>query len=284
MSAQDTFFSLKTERIFDQKANPVIMGILNVTPDSFFDGGKYTQEAAWLEQAGKMLEEGAGIIDVGAYSSRPGAEHISEDTESARLLKVVASLRKHYPGALISVDTFRAAIAEKAIDSGADIINDISGGTLDEKMFETVARLNVPYVLMHIQGTPQNMQEQPVYRDVVKEVHEFLETRLRRLNELGLKKVILDPGFGFGKTTEHNLELFRNLELFANLNAPLLVGISRKSIVNKVLNIKSKDALNGTTVLNTIALQKGAKIIRVHDVKEAKEAVTLVQKLKNADR
>jgi len=283
MSAQDTFFSLKTERIFDQKANPVIMGILNVTPDSFFDGGKYTQEAAWLEQAGKMLEEGAGIIDVGAYSSRPGAEHISEDTESARLLKVVASLRKHYPGALISVDTFRAAIAEKAVDSGADIINDISGGTLDDRMFETVARLNVPYVLMHIRGTPQNMQEQPVYRDVVKEVHEFLETRLRRLNELGLKKVILDPGFGFGKTTEHNLELFRNLELFANLNAPLLVGISRKSIVNKVLNIKSKDALNGTTVLNTIALQKGAKIIRVHDVKEAKEAVTLVQKIKNAD-
>ncbi|MCW3101877.1 MAG: Dihydropteroate synthase [Bacteroidetes bacterium] len=283
MSAQDTFFSLKTERIFDQKPNPVIMGILNVTPDSFFDGGKYTEEAQWLEHAGKMLEEGAGIIDVGACSTRPGAAHISEEAESARLLKVVASLRKHYPGTLISVDTFRAAIAEKAVDCGAGMINDISGGTLDDRMFETVARLDVPYVLMHIQGTPQNMQEQPVYKDVVKEVYEFLETRLNRLNELGLKKVILDPGFGFGKTTEHNLELFRNLEKFGDLNAPLLVGISRKSIVNKVLNIKSKDALNGTTVLNTIALQKGATIIRVHDVKEAKEVVTLVQKIKNAD-
>jgi dihydropteroate synthase len=283
MSAQDTFFSLKTERIFDQKPNPMIMGILNVTPDSFFDGGKYTQESQWLEHAGKMLEEGADIIDVGACSTRPGAEHISEAEESARMLKVVSSLRKHYPESLISVDTFRAAIAEKAVDCGADIINDISGGTLDDRMFETAARLDVPYILMHIQGTPQNMQEQPVYTDVVKEVYEFLEARLKQLNGLGLKKVILDPGFGFGKTTEHNLELFRNLEKFSELNAPLLVGISRKSIVNKVLNIKSKDALNGTTVLNTIALQKGAKIIRVHDVKEAKEVLTLVRKIKNAD-
>jgi dihydropteroate synthase len=282
MSAQDTFFSLKTERIFDQKANPMIMGILNVTPDSFFDGGKYTEESKWLEHAGRMLEEGADIIDVGAYSTRPGAEHISEEEESGRLLKVVTSLRKHYPESLISVDTFRAAIAEKAVDCGAGIINDISGGTLDDRMFETVARLNVPYILMHIQGTPRNMQENPVYGNVVEDVFEFFKARLEKLNALGFKKVILDPGFGFGKTTEHNLDLFRNMERFLELNCPLLVGISRKSIINKVLNIKSKDSLNGTTVLNTIALQKGAKIIRVHDVKEAKEVLTLVQKITNA--
>lgn len=281
MRAQDTFFSHKIERIFDQSAKPMIMGILNVTPDSFFDGGKYTEESAWLEHAAQMLGEGADIIDIGAYSTRPGAKDVSEKEESERLLKVVVSIRKHFPEALISVDTFRASIAAEAVGCGANIINDISGGTLDSRMFETAARLNVPYILMHIQGTPQNMQINPSYKNVVKEVYEYLENRLKRLNELGLKKVIIDPGFGFGKTGEHNFELLRNLEYFLNLNCPLLVGISRKSIINKLLNISSKDSLNGTTILNTIALQKGAGIIRVHDVKEAKEVVLVLQKLRN---
>lgn len=280
MSAQDTVFSSKKERIFDQKANAMIMGILNVTPDSFYDGGKYTGEEAWLAHAALMQEQGADIIDIGAYSSRPGAEHISEKEESERLLKVVSSVRKHFPDTLISVDTFRANMAEEAVKRGANIINDISGGTMDPAMFETVARLQIPYVLMHIQGTPQTMQQNPVYTDVLKEVYEHLESRLKQLQNLGLKEVIIDPGFGFGKTVDHNFELLKNLSRFKELGCPVLAGISRKSIVNKLLNISSKDSLNGTSVLNTIALQNGAKIIRVHDVKEAKEVITILEKLK----
>ncbi|MDF2436380.1 MAG: folP [Bacteroidota bacterium] len=283
MSAQDTFFSSKIGRIFDQRANPMIMGILNVTPDSFFDGGKYTTSAEWLDHTGKMIEQGADIIDIGACSTRPGAELISEEEESERLLKVVSSIKKHFPETLLSVDTFRASIAEKAVDLGADIINDISGGTMDETMFETVARLKVPYILMHIQGTPQNMQIDPTYEYVVKEVYEFLSMQLKKLQDLGAEHVILDPGFGFGKTVDHNFELMRHLDKFTELGCPLLVGISRKSIVNKLLNIKSKDSINGTSVLNTIALQKGAKIIRVHDVREAKEVITILQKMKSQD-
>jgi dihydropteroate synthase len=280
MSAQDTFFSVKTERIFDQKAAPMVMGILNVTPDSFFDGGKYTEESKWLEHASQMITAGADIIDIGAYSTRPGASDISPEEEESRLLKVIRSVRKNFPEILISVDTFRAKIAENAVKNGADIINDISGGTLDPEMFKTVARLDVPYVLMHIKGTPQDMQKDPVYEDVVKEVMEYFDQRTKILNGLGFKKVILDPGFGFGKTLDHNLELMKDLEKFQKLNLPVLVGVSRKSIINKVLNISSKDALNGTTVLNTIALQKGARIIRVHDVKEAKEVVKLLSAFK----
>jgi dihydropteroate synthase len=283
MSAQDTVFSYKTERIFNQKANPLIMGILNVTPDSFYDGGKYTDEAKWLEHAGKMLDEGADILDVGAYSSRPGAIDISEEEEENRLLKVIRSLRKHFPETLISVDTFRSGIAEKSVDSGANIINDISGGTLDAKMFETVARLNVPYVLMHIKGTPQTMQDAPVYKNVLNEVYEILSEGIEKLHSKGFKKIIIDPGFGFGKTLEHNISLLQNLEKFKDLQCPLLVGISRKSIVNKLLNISSKDSLNGTTILNTLAIQKGAKIIRVHDVKEASEVITVLEKIKKAE-
>jgi dihydropteroate synthase len=280
MSAQDTDFSYKKERIFDQKAKPMIMGILNVTPDSFHDAGKYTEEAAWLKHTAEMLEQGADIIDIGAYSSRPGAEHISGNEESERLLKVVVSVRKHFPESLISVDTFRSAIARNAVDSGANIINDISGGMLDPDMFKTVAQLQVPYVLMHIQGTPQNMQLDPVYENVVKEVFDHLKNRLEQLHALGVKEVIIDPGFGFGKTLEHNFELLRNLEKFREMDCPVLVGVSRKSIVNKLLNIKSKDSLNGTSVLNAIAIQRGANIIRVHDVKEAKEVITILEKMK----
>lgn len=277
MSAQDTIISQKTELIFAQKAKPMIMGILNVTPDSFFDGGKYQNEDQWLERAAKIIEEGADIIDIGGQTTKPGSIPVSEQEESDRLLKVVTSVRKQFPETLISADTFRALVAKEAVNAGANIINDISGGTMDEQMFSMVAKLNVPYVFMHIRGTPSTMQIDPFYKNVVQEVYDHFVAGIKKLNNLGFKKVILDPGFGFGKNLEHNYELMRNLDKFKELNYPLLVGISRKSIVNKLLNISSKDALNGTSVLNTIALQKGAKIIRVHDVKEAKEVVTILE-------
>ncbi len=280
MTAQDTVFSQKIKQIFDPAGKPLIMGILNITDDSFFDGGKYTNEAQWLEQTKKMLLEGADIIDIGAYSTRPGAKDIPEAEETKRLLEVIVSLKKNFPEIMLSVDTFRASVAEKAVAAGADIINDISGGTMDDRMFETVARLNVPYVLMHIQGTPQTMQANPSYKDVVTEVFGLLQNGLKKLHQLGHHRVIIDPGFGFGKTVEQNYKLMKNLEKFGELNCPVLVGISRKSIVNKLLNIKSKDSLNGTTILNTIAVQKGAKIIRVHDVKEAQEVLKILHQLK----
>lgn len=277
--AQDTDFSQKIERIFDQRSTTLIMGILNVTPDSFFDGGKYLEESHWLEQTAKMIEAGAAIIDIGACSTRPGSPQPSETEELERLIKVVKSVRKAHPQTLISVDTYRAIVAEQAIHAGANIINDISGGTLDSKMFETVAKLKVPYVLMHIQGNPQTMQENPTYTDVVKDVANFFELNLKKLNALGVKQVILDPGFGFGKTVEHNYELLKNLETFQAFELPILAGLSRKSMVNKLLNISSKDSLNGTSILNTIAVQNGAKILRVHDVKEAVEVAKVCEKV-----
>jgi dihydropteroate synthase len=273
--AQDKVFFQKIERIFDQKSPPLVMGILNITSDSFYDGGKYLNEAEWLAQAQKMITEGADIIDIGAYSTRPGAQNVSEETEIERLTTTIKSVRKAFPEVLISADTFRSKVAEKAIEAGANIINDISGGTMDEKMFETIAKLNVPYVLMHIQGTPATMQANPTYENVTKEVMSFFEERIALLEKLGLKKVILDLGFGFGKSIEHNYELLQNLEQFQKFGLPVLAGISRKSMIYKLLNISQKESLNGTTILNTIAVQKGAKLLRVHDVKEAKEVVSL---------
>lgn len=278
--AQDTVFSQKIKQIFDQRTRPMIMGILNVTPDSFSDGGKYTTEAEWLAHTGKMIDEGADIIDIGAYSSRPGAEHIAEETEKERLIKVIHSVRAAYPEILISVDTFRSGIAKEAVMAGANIINDISGGLMDERMFETVAQLKVPYVLMHMQGTPQTMQDHPEYLDVFKEVSEHFEKGIHRLKKLGHEQILLDPGFGFGKTLEHNYELMRKLSDFLCFGYPILVGVSKKSMINKLLNIKSKDSVNGTTILNTIAIQKGARIIRVHDVREAKEVLLILEQLK----
>lgn len=278
--AQDTDFSQKIERIFDQRSTSLIMGILNVTPDSFFDGGKYVEESHWLEQTKKMVNEGVDIIDIGACSTRPDAPQPSEKEELERLTKVIKSVRKAHPQTLISIDTYRAIVAEQAVFCGANIINDISGGTLDSKMFETVAKLKVPYVLMHIQGNPQTMQENPVYTDVVKEVSLFFEENLKKLNALGVKQVILDPGFGFGKTLEHNYELLKNLEKLQAFNLPVLAGLSRKSMINKLLNISSKDSINGTSILNTIAVQNGAKILRVHDVKEAIEVRRILEQLK----
>jgi dihydropteroate synthase len=255
------------------------MGILNVTPDSFFDGGKYTQEHQWLSRVDQMVAVGADIIDIGAYSSRPGAKEISEKVESERLIKVIRSVRNAHPDILISADTFRSKIAKDAIAAGANIINDISGGSIDSEMFLTVAKLNVPYILMHIKGLPQNMQENPQYADVVDEVNDYFEKKLMQLNELGVKQVILDPGFGFGKTLEHNYKLLENIDRFKEFGLPVLVGVSRKSMITKLLNINTNESVNGTTTLNVIALQNGASILRVHDVKEAKEVVTLIDYL-----
>lgn len=280
MRLQDTVFYEKIEQIFDDNSSPLIMGILNVTPDSFFDGGEFTSEIQWMERAQQMIDEGVDIIDIGACSTRPGAAVISEKEEASRLIDVIKTIRKHFPELLISVDTYRSSIATEAILAGANIINDISGGTMDDTMFATIVKLKVPYILMHMQGTPQTMQQNPKYNHVVEDVCSFFNTKLNELKELGVSKVILDPGFGFGKTIEHNYQLLKNLRKFSSFGLPLLVGFSRKSMVNKIVNVKPAEALNGTTVLNTIGLENGAKILRVHDVKEAKEAVRIVEYLK----
>lgn len=262
-------------------STPMVMGILNVTPDSFFDGGKYLSVQDALSQAYYIVGEGASIIDVGAYSTRPGAAEISVEEELRRLLPVVTQLRKTFPSIIISIDTFRAEVAEKVIDKIGDcIINDVSGGLLDDKMFETIARLKVPYILMHMKGTPQNMQLNPIYENVTKEVIKSLSERVYKLHELGVSDVIIDPGFGFAKTLDHNYEIFSNLEAFRFFELPLLVGISRKSMIYKILKSTPEKSLNGTTVLNTLALQYGADILRVHDVKSAVEAVKIIQYLK----
>lgn len=260
-------------------STPKVMGILNITPDSFFDGGKYKDKNAILKQVDKMLTEGATFIDVGAYSSRPGAAHISEQEELNRILPVVDLLVNNFPEIVISIDTFRSKVADATINSGAALINDISGGNMDDKMFETVAKLQVPYVLMHMLGTPQNMQKNPVYEDVTKEIISFFAAQLFKLHQLKLNDVIIDVGFGFGKTIAHNFEILKNLELFKSLDAPILAGVSRKSMLYKTLDVSAQEALNATTSANTIALLNGANILRVHDVKEAVEAVKIVEQV-----
>lgn len=260
-------------------SSPKVMGILNVTPDSFYDGGKYKNEVAILSQVELMLQEGATFIDVGAYSSRPGAAHISEEEELNRIVPVIELLLKHFSEIIISVDTFRSNIAKATINAGAAIVNDISGGKMDAKMFETVAELQVPYILMHMLGTPQNMQKNPVYEDVVKDIISFFAKQIFELHQLKLNDIIIDVGFGFGKTLAHNFEILKNLELFKSLDAPILAGISRKSMLYKTLDVSAQEALNATTTANTIALLNGANILRVHDVKEAVEAIKIVSKV-----
>lgn len=261
-------------------STPVVMGILNVTPDSFYDGGKYTTETAVIRRIHQIVEEGAGIIDVGAYSTRPGAAFVDEQEELGRLSWAVELVRKYYPNLPVSIDTFRAGVAREIVSClGEVIVNDISGGTLDENMFDFVAETGVPYIMMHIQGTPQTMQQNPVYEDVVREVRQFLTERIAVLNAKGFDNIILDPGFGFGKTLAHNYELMSGMDTYQDLCYPLLVGISRKTMIYMLLGGTAQDALNGTTVLNTIALLKGANILRVHDVKEAVETVRIVQQL-----
>ncbi len=263
-------------------STPKIMGILNVTPDSFYDGGNYSSNSTILKQVEKMLVEGATFIDVGAYSSRPNAEPITEEVERKRLLPVINLLVKEFPNILISIDTFRSAIAAQAIGSGACMINDISAGNLDANMLPTIANLQVPYCMMHLVGTPQNMQQYTTYENLVQDIIYYFSERITEARKLGVIDIIIDPGFGFSKTTSQNFSLLKHLQLLQILELPLLVGVSRKSMIYKTLNSTANEALNGTSVLNTIALQKNAKILRVHDVKEAVECVTLYKELCNA--
>ena len=257
---------------------PLIMGIINITPDSFFEGarvGTHTEEV--LQRAGAMYEQGATILDIGGYSTRPGAREVSQAEELDRVLPVIETIRRHIPSVLISVDTFRARVALEAVRAGADIINDVSGGTLDAAMFDTVAALRVPYVLMHMRGTPQTMNKLTQYKRLVPDILKELQQKLVELRQKGVTDIIIDPGFGFAKTVAQNFNLMRDLSEFHQLGCPLLVGVSRKSMVWRTLGVTAGEALNGTTVLNTLALQQGADILRVHDVREAAEAVKLWQ-------
>lgn len=258
---------------------PIVMGILNVTPDSFYDGGRHTQLFSQLRQTEKMLKEGATIIDIGGMSSRPGAEIISEDVELKRVLPIISAIQEEFPKAIVSIDTVRGKVAEEAVNSGASIVNDISAGKMDESMYPTVSRLGVPYILMHMQGKPASMQNEPIYTDVVKDVLDFLIEEVGKLRTLNVKDIIIDPGFGFGKTVEHNYALLKKMHVFQMLDCPLLAGVSRKSMIYKVLETSAKEALNGTTALHMVALQQGAKILRVHDVKPAIETVRLWEQL-----
>jgi len=255
---------------------PKVMGILNITPDSFYSNSRTKSIDEALTKAAQFLHEGATFIDIGGYSSRPGANDISTSEEVDRLVPVVESLVKAFPEAIISIDTFRAKVAAETISAGAHIINDIAAGDMDEQMFETVAKLQVPYMMMHMKGTPKNMQQNPVYDNVLLEVIDYLAKKVAVLKALHVHDVIIDPGFGFGKTIEHNYELLNQLEAFKIFKLPILVGFSRKGMIYKTLGTSAAEALNGTSVLNTIALQKGAGILRVHDVKEAVECVKLV--------
>ena len=260
---------------------PQVMGILNVTPDSFYAGSRKQTEAAIIDRIETILREGASIIDVGGYSSRPDAAEVSETEEMQRLEMALQPLLQHYPDVVVSVDTFRSSVARQCVEKyGVAMINDISGGELDERMFDTVAQLRVPYIIMHMRGTPQTMQQQTDYEDVTADLLKYFSQKLERLFRLGLNDVILDPGFGFSKTLEQNYELMRHLSDFRIFGLPLLVGVSRKSMIYKLLGTTPEESLNGTTVLHTYALLQGADILRVHDVRAAKEAIRIVQQLK----
>lgn len=259
-------------------SQPLVMGILNITPNSFFDGGQHNSMQNAVTQTKKMLDDGADIIDIGGYSSQRNADFVTEEMEIDRLIPVIEVMVKTFPDIIISVDTFRAAVAEKAIEHGAAIINDISGGTLDENMFDVVGKHQVPYILMHMRGTPQNRQQFVDYDDLVSDIIYYFSERLEKAYQAGIKDVIIDPGFGFSKTLAQNYELLSKLNMFQHLDVPILAGVSRKSMIYNLLSISPKEALNGTTVLNTLALTKGADILRVHDVKEAVECVKIVKK------
>jgi dihydropteroate synthase len=282
LKAKDNFFySKKTLRLKGNLldlSEPRVMGILNVTPDSFYEGSRYAQEDELLRKAEQMLEDGATFLDIGGYSSRPNADDISTEEEIRRVVPAIEAMMKRFPQTYISIDTFRASVARAAVEAGACIINDISGGNLDETMFATVAELQVPYILMHMRGTPQTMTSLNQYDNLLLEVIEELQHRLAELKSLGVSDVVIDPGFGFAKSPAQNYELLKNLNYFEVLDAPLLVGLSRKSMIYKTLGISPQEALNGTTVLNTISLMHGATILRVHDVRQAVEAVKLFKR------
>jgi len=281
---KDTFFSRKATinvngEIVDI-SSPCIMGIVNITPDSFYSGSRYTEIDNILKRVRQITNEGAKFIDIGAFSSRPGAQEIDEKTEKERLKLPLFEIRKKFPQAIISVDTYRSAIAEWTIgEFGVGLINDISGGTMDAKMFSTIARLRIPYILMHMRGKPENMQEHAKYNNVTKEIITELSLKVLKLRELSINDIIIDPGFGFAKTIPQNYQILNQLDIFRVFELPILVGLSRKSMIYKILNTSPADALNGTIVLNTIALLKGVNILRVHDVKEANEVIKLVSNL-----
>lgn len=268
-------------RLMDFKT-PKVMGILNVTPDSFYDGGKFTQGKAYLRQARKMLREGVDIIDIGGQSTRPNAKTVTEKAELKRVLPVVQAILEAFPAATLSIDTWYSEVAGRCIEAGAAIVNDVSAGRIDRNMYKTVGSLKVPYVLMHMKGTPKTMQQAPRYRDVTKEVVAFLLKEMSKLRSAGVLDIMVDPGFGFGKSIQHNFELLNQLETLKLTGCPILAGVSRKSMIYKTLNTSTQKALNGTTALNMVALMKGARILRVHDVKEAKEACLLFDQLSNA--
>jgi dihydropteroate synthase len=273
------FSSRKTLNIKGQVLDlsvPAVMGILNITPDSFYDGGYYTGVDQAVARAAQMFSEGATFIDIGGYSSRPGAYDVSAEEELERIIPVVSAVKKTLPEVFISIDTFRAVVAREAVAAGADIINDISGGEMDSEMFQTVAALQVPYILMHMRGTPQTMKGLTAYDDLIQEMIDYFQKKIHILHGLNVKDIILDPGFGFAKTISQNYELLRNLNYFKVLNLPVLAGVSRKSMIHKKLAVPVEESLNGTTVLNTVALMNGAGILRVHDVKEAVQAVKLL--------
>ena len=270
----------KEIRNFDDFSTPVVMGILNVTTDSFYDGGKYLSELEITKQIKKIDKEGAKIIDVGASSSRPGSIPVSEKTEIERLLPAIKLIKKNSPNLKISIDTFRSSVARQCIKNGADMINDISAGEKDKKMFKTIAELNVPYIMMHMKGNSLTMQKNPNYDNIIKEIFIFFEKKIKTLNSLGFNKIIIDPGFGFGKTLEHNYEILRNLSEFKKINLPILVGASRKSMIYNLLEITADQALNGTSIINTIALNNGANLLRVHDVKEATQCIKIMKQIR----
>ncbi|MEC8830995.1 MAG: dihydropteroate synthase [Bacteroidota bacterium] len=259
---------------------PKVMGILNLTPDSFFDGGKYKDEASILHQVEYMLNHGATFIDMGAYSSRPGAEHVPEDEELKRMVPVIDLILEKFPDTLISVDTFRSKVAAESIEHGASIINDIAAGNLDDDMFATIAKYQVPYIMMHMKGTPQSMQKEAEYENLINDLRFYFSEKIKETTSKKINDIIIDPGFGFAKTTGQNYTLLNHLDMFQTFGLPILIGLSRKSMIYKVLESSPKEALNGTTALHTIALLKGANIIRAHDVKEASECVKLAEALK----
>ena len=258
------------------------MGIVNVTPDSFYDGGRYEEESAMLQQTEKMLEAGASIMDIGAYSSRPGARDISEDEELARIIPMIASIVDRFPEIVLSVDTFRSKVARTCLEAGASLVNDISGGDLDKNMMTTVAEFKAPYIMMHMRGTPQTMTEHTSYDDIMMDIRYAFSEKLAKARKYKINDIIRDPGFGFSKTRAQNFNLLKNLDLFRTFDVPLLVGISRKSMIYKTLNIDAEKALNGTTALHMYALEQGANILRVHDVREAIECIRLFKEIKDA--
>ena len=271
----------KNDSIIFSTENPIIMGIVNLTKDSFYDGGRYSSEKEIILKVKSMLDEGASIIDMGAQSSRPGATKISSEEEIKKLIPIIKLLKNKFRDIIISIDTFWSNTAKECALTGADIINDISAGEIDKEMFPTIAQLNIPYIMMHMQGTPEYMQKNPSYDNIITEITDYFIYRINKLHKLGFQNIIIDPGFGFGKTIKHNYQLLNNLNSLNSLNTPILVGTSRKSMIYKVLETTPENALNGTSITNTIALQNGANILRVHDVKEAMECIKITTFAKN---